>query len=415
MSARTEELKNDLTATVIYGEQIGEKLQNPDLTQSERADLASELEAVETKAKGIKLEYERAQKDDERELRIKNIGREHQLQTAADASEPAAVNYKSAVDALFDNDVFKHALQDKAFRESTEWKTGNIEYELKAPMDPVDSNPDDMVQHLRPGIVTPFVYPQRIAGLFTNLAMDGSSVSWLDMPGADGGADYVAYGGQKPSADVSLDVHVTKASKIATTYTVPDDALDDLTGLRATLEQVLMVGPNGIGVKAEAGYIGGSGTGTPLELAGIDSLSPTDLSGSGSNFVADIMGAALDIESETGAPATAAVLHPNDYFLLITLEGDDGRPLFAPFGNVYQAPSPLGFPVIRSKAVTPGTVYVGAWNLAYLYTRMAVNIRATREGIGLADKNLTMFVAETRQALVHPYGKSPFRTVSIGS
>lgn len=414
MSARTEELKSELTATVIYGEQVGEKLQNPDLSQSEKADLASELEAVETKAKGIKLDYERAQKDDERELRIKNIGREHELQTSAKQDEPA-VQYKSAIDALFDNEVFKAAVQDKAFRESTEWKTGNIEYELKAPVDPLDSNPGDMVQNLRPGIVTPFVYPQRVGPLFTQAQMDGSSVSWIDMPGADGGADYVTYGGQKPSADVSVDVHTTKAAKIATTYIVPDDALDDLTGLRSTLEQVLMVGPNGIGVKAEGEYVNGSGTGTPLQLAGVDSLSPTDLSGTGNNVVADLLAAALDIENETGAPATAAVMNPLDYFVLITLEdGVDGRPLFAPFGNVYQAPN-LGFPVIRSKAVDPGTIYVGAWNLAILYTRMAVNIRATREGIGLADKNLTMFVAETRQALIHPYGKSPFRTVSIGS
>lgn len=413
MSARTEELKTELTSTVIYGEGVGEKLQNPELSQSERADLTSELEAVETKAKGVKLEYERAQKDDERELRIKNIGREHELQTAGPL-EDAPTQYKSAVDALFDNEVFKHALQDKAFRDSTEWKTGNIEYELKAPIDPKDSNPDDLVQHLRPGIVTPFVYPQRVGPLFTQAQMDGSSVSWIDMPGANGGADYVTYGGQKPAADVSVDVHTTKAAKIATTYIVPDDALDDLSGLRSTLEQVLMVGPNGIGVKAEGEYIGGSGTGTPLELAGVASLNPSDLSGTGTNQVADLLAAALDIENETGAPATAAVMNPLDYFALITVEGDDGRPLFAPFGGVYQSPD-LGFPIIRSKAVTPGTVYVGAYNLAILYTRMAVNIRATREGIGLADNNLTMFVAETRQALIHPYGKSPFRTVSIGS
>ena len=159
---------------------------------------------------------------------------------------------------------------------------------------------------------------------------------------------------------------------------------------------------------------GGSGTGTPLHLAGIDSLSPTDVSGNGSNFVSDVIFAALDIEAETGFPATAAVVNPIDYFQMITLEGDDGRLLFAPFGGVYKDPS-LGFPTVRSKAVPNGTIYVGAWNLSILYTRMATTVRATNEGVGLADKNLTMFVAETGQALVHPYGKGPYRKVSLNT
>jgi hypothetical protein len=47
--------------------------------------------------------------------------------------------------------------------------------------------------------------------------------------------------------------------------------------------------------------------------------------------------------------------------------------------------------------------------------RQPVSIRATNQGIGLADKNLTMFVAEARGRLVHPYGKAQFRTVSMNT
>jgi hypothetical protein len=46
-----------------------------------------------------------------------------------------------------------------------------------------------------------------------------------------------------------------------------------------------------------------------------------------------------------------------------------------------------------------------------LYTRQAVNFAATNQGIGLLDKNLTMFRAETRVALAHPYSGSVYRTV----
>jgi HK97 family phage major capsid protein len=408
--ARLEELKNELAATIFYGEGLAEKLQDPGLSEAERADISSDFEAVEVKAQGLGRDIEKETKDVERNLRINAIGRDMNVQRP---DEPEPVEYKSPVDALFDNPEFKAAAADKTFRDTKRFDTGLIEF--KAPVNPTVTNPDDLVQNLRPGIVQPFVYPQRIGALFNNATMDGSSISWLDVSSADGKAGYAGYGTQKPGpAAVNVDVHTTKAAKIATTYTVPDDALDDLTALRSTIESVMLNGPAGLGVIAEQEYLGGSGTGTPLELAGVDQLSPTNVTGNGSNFVSDIFFAALDIEAQTGAPATAAVVNPIDYFQIITLEGDDGRPLFAPFGGVYQDPN-LGFPIVRSKAVANGTIYVGAWNLAILYTRQAVNIRATSEGIGLADKNLTMFVAETRQALIHPYGKAPFRLVSMNT
>lgn len=411
--ARAEELKNELAATIFYAEQIGEKMKNPDVSDAERADMSSELEAVELKAQNVERELVKQQKNDERELRIRNIGREHEVKQP---EEEPQVQYASAFDQLLDSAEFKAVRSMDPDMRSTRLWTSQVEY--KAPIDPTAANPDDDVQHLRPGIIGPFVYPQRVGGLFTNLPMDGSSVSWLDIPTADGNADYTAYGAQKAGpADLTVDVHVTKASKITTTYTVPDEALDDLTSLRATIEQVLSVGPGGVAVKAEAEYIAGSGTGTPLELAGIDSLSPTDMSGTGSNIVADIVAAALDIENETGFPATAVVMNPADYFTFITIENSgDGRPLFVPYGNVYAEPQGSVLPpVVRSKAVTAGTAYVGAFDKSFLYTRQAVTVRATNEGIGLADKNLTMFVAELRQALIHPYGDSVYRTVSITS
>jgi hypothetical protein len=48
-------------------------------------------------------------------------------------------------------------------------------------------------------------------------------------------------------------------------------------------------------------------------------------------------------------------------------------------------------------------------------TRRAVSLRATSEGLGLADFGLVLFVATVREALLHPYGKNPFRTVTLAS
>lgn len=411
--SRAEELKNELAATVFYGEEIGHKMENPDISDKERADLSAELEAVEKKAQDVQREYQKQLKDDERELRIKNIGREYEVQKPED--EPQA-EYKNAFQKLFDTAEFKAVRETPSDLRSNKGWTAQVEF--KAPVDPTTDNPSDLVPQVRPGLVQPFVYPQRVGSLFTQATMNGSTISWLDVPTADGQAEYTAYGAQKGGpADLTIDVHSTKASKITTTYTVPDEALDDLDALESTIRQILAVGPGGVQVLAESEYINGSGTGTPLQLAGIDSLSPDDVSGSGSNFVADVIFAALDIENDTGFAATAVVMNPADYFYFITIENSgDGRPLFAPYGNVYAEPQGAALPpIVRSKAVTPGTAYVGAWDRSLLYTRQGVTVRATNEGIGLADKNLTMFVAELRQALIHPYGASVYRTVSISS
>lgn len=408
---RAEELKNELAATIFYGEEIAQKMENPDLGDAERADLSSELEAVELKAENIQRDYKKQQKDDDRDLRIKNIGREHALTKAEETDDE--VHYSDALAALFDTAEFKAARDTQSDMRGTKPWTAQVEFKVE--VNPETANPADLVPTVRPGLVQPFVYPQRIGELFTQAQMDSSSVSWLDVPTAEGHADYTAYGAQKAGpADVGVDIHNTKASKITTTYIVPDEALDDLTALRSTIEQILATGPGGVRVKAETEYIQGSGTGTPLQIAGVESLSPDDVSGSGSNTVADIVFAALDIETETGFAATAAVMNPADYFGFITYENPtDGRPLFTPYGNVYAEPRGSVLPnVVRSKAVPSGTIYVGAWDRSILYTRQAVTVRATNEGIGLADKNLTMFVAELRQALIHPYGKAVYRTVS---
>jgi hypothetical protein len=56
---------------------------------------------------------------------------------------------------------------------------------------------------------------------------------------------------------------------------------------------------------------------------------------------------------------------------------------------------------VVSRKLQPGTVLVGDFQQSTLFTRMSVSLRASSEGIGLIDRNLTIFVAEARYALVH--------------
>ncbi len=75
----------------------------------------------------------------------------------------------------------------------------------------------------------------------------------------------------------------------------------------------------------------------------------------------------------------------------------------------------MGPRLVVSRQVDSGTAIVGAFKAATRYVRQGVTISADVAGLGLRDKNLVLFVAEMRELVLHRYGKSPFRTVSISS
>lgn len=400
--------RQELAALIKYGEELGSRLNSDDASAEERAEISAELKMVADKADAAKAEIKEHESQNALANKVARIGRQIFGDRKVEDDAPAAPD---AVAALLGSEQFKAIVADKQGRTQSGWTVG---LDFKS-TDPTATNPDDLVQHLRPGMVEPFVYPQRIGSLFAQATMEGNSVSWLYVASSDGDAGYVGYGGDKTSnAAITLDEDSVKAAKIATTFIVPDEALDDMPALQGTLRQMLLVGPNGVGVKAEEQYISGSGAGSPLELKGVDALSPSDVSGE-ADAILNVLRAIADIEDETGQAVTAVAINPQDAFTLASvLNPSDDRLQYSPFGGGPSLPN-IGVPWVKSRAVGQGTLYVGAWNASILYTRTATSIRATNQGLGLTDYNKTLFVAETRQALVHPYGADVYRTVTLGS
>jgi hypothetical protein len=70
---------------------------------------------------------------------------------------------------------------------------------------------------------------------------------------------------------------------------------------------------------------------------------------------------------------------------------------------------------VKTRKLAQGTAIVGQFSASTRYTRKAVTITADAAGLGLRDKNLVLFVAEVREALVHRYGKDPYRLVTIAT
>lgn len=412
--ARLEELKGELAATIQYGKQIGEKLQNPDLPEAERMDLRSDLEAAEKKAEKISIEVRGEQKDAERELRIKAIGRDMDVEdTNEDVVTP---EYGDPIEAFLKSDSFQNFAD--GVRGGKHPSMEPQDFALKAAKNVETEYVGDLTTQMIPGFANfNYQFPYRVGERFGQGAMSGSNVSFLKIPtGATGAAAYQANLGDTKGGDFALTVDIDNqfAKTIAARALIPEQNLDDIDALESEIRNILLVGPNGLAELREDDYINGNGT---TELEGILSLSPDDATLSGDYLSKSVLWAAAVLEDETGFTADTVLANPLDAFALRTEVGSvDNRPLNSPFGSGWGTGRDGELPpIVKTRKLTQGTAIVGQFSASTRYTRKSVTITADAAGLGLRDKNLVLFVAEVREALVHRYGADPYRTVTIAS
>lgn len=411
---RYEEIKRELGATVQYGKMVAEKLQNPDLTKSERADLEAEQEATLTKAEQLQRDGEAQLKADEREMRIKSIGRDMDVELKTD--EVVEVDYRDPVDEFLKSEQWREFSADvKAGRHPSEM---SVEIELKAAKNVESEYVGDLTTQMIPGIANfNYQFPYRVGDLFGQGTMAGSNVSFLKIPaGATGAAAYQANLGDTKGGDfgMTLDVSNQFAKTIAARALIPEQNLDDIDTLESEIRNILLVGPNGLAELREDDYINGNGT---TELEGILSLSPTNETLAGDYLSKSVLWAVAQMANETGFVADAILANPIDAFYLRTEVGTvDNRPLNSPFGSGWRGDIDGSLPrIVETRKLAQGTAIVGQFSASTRYTRKAVTITADAAGLGLRDKNLVLFVAEVREALVHRYGADPYRLVTIAT
>lgn len=410
--ARLEELKVELTATVTYAENIGARLEDPDLGKADRADLEAELEAAELKATSLQREIRSEEKTVERELRIKAIGRDIVVPQAMD--EPQVANFRDPVEALLKSEQFED------FREAIRNGSRDAKAEItwKAAADVTSDQAGDLVTQYVPGITNlNYTFPTPVGDLFSQAQMDGSNVSFVKMPtAATGDAQYqTSLGGQKGGTfAATLDVAQEFAKVIAAVATIPAQNLDDINALEGEVRNLLLVGPNGLAEMREDAYINGAGGSS--EIQGILDLGPADSTLAGDYVSKSVVKAVADIKAQTGFTADAVVVSPEDWFAIVTEVGtEDNRPLNTPWGGGWGIANSALPPLVVSRKLTPGQLIVGAFSAGTRYVRQGVTITADQAGLGLRDKNLVLFVAEVRELVLHRYGADPFRVVTVSS
>jgi hypothetical protein len=353
-------------------------------------------------------------KADTMDLRIKSIGRDMDVDLKTD--EVVEVEYADPVDEFLKSEQWKEFSADvKAGRHPAEM---SVEIDLKAAKNVESDYVGDLTTQMIPGIANfNYQFPYRVGDLFGQGQMGGSNVSFLKVPaGATGAAAYQANLGDQKGGDsgMTVDIDTQYAKTIAARALIPEQNLDDIDTLESEIRNLLLVGPNGLAELREDDYINGNGT---TELEGILSLSPTNETLAGDYFSKSVLWAAALMEDETGFVADAILANPIDAFYLRTEVGSvDNRPLNTPFGSGWTGNVDGSLPrIVKTRKLAQGTAIVGQFSASTRYTRKAVTITADAAGLGLRDKNLVLFVAEVREALVHRYGKDPYRLVTIAT
>lgn len=222
----------------------------------------------------------------------------------------------------------------------------------------------------------------------TNLA----AMDYLKETGYTNAAAVVAEGGLKPQSELTFEQAILNLKKMAHTFRVSEEMLDDNDGMEAYINQR---GIYGLKLKEEVQLVTGNGSASQLDgllmqstayvastVPGVTSIGLTD----------DILIAIKQVESADLA-ASAVLLNYLDA-AAVQLERDaDGNYRNPAFGNG----TIWGLPIIASKGIPQGQFVVGGFvGNATIWQRKGIEVRRSTEDRDNFVKNMVTILVEER-------------------
>lgn len=211
------------------------------------------------------------------------------------------------------------------------------------------------------------------------------------------GASSVTEVSAKPEVAMLWESDDAPVRKVAGWVPVSTEILEDADTLAGYINGRLAYM---LALREEQQVLTGAGTGPDLE--GIFTHSGVQTQASASDIPSTI-GAAIGLIEAVDGDADGIVMHPTDYWTMLTtryanqFDGgfSTGAPGAVPFQSVW------GLPVIRSRAsVSAGSAYVGAFKLgATLFDRKQTEIRIGNQHSDFFVTNKVAILAEERVAL----------------
>lgn len=224
----------------------------------------------------------------------------------------------------------------------------------------------------------------------TNLA----AIGYLQESGYTNNAAVVAPGEIKPQSEITFSDRILNMKKMAHTFRIDEEMLDDVDGLEAYIRER---GLWGLAIKEEGQLITGDGSATQLD--GL--LMPTNHTPYDGTTVPGVVPAnAMDdirvaiAQAEVAEiPASAVIMNRLDAAALDLEKDDDGKYLHPAFsGN-----TAWGLPVVRTNGIAQGTFIVAAFiGNAMIWQRKGIEVRRSTEDRDNFIRNKVTVLMEER-------------------
>ena len=250
--------------------------------------------------------------------------------------------------------------------------------------------------------------PLYVGDLFAQGNTDSAAVAWLEDSAVEGDAGSTAQGAKKNNIHfVNPKTNIEALKKITGILAFSDEMLEDHAWMASHVNQR---GVYRIAVAEENQILNGSGQ--QSQLQGVLTKSgilarEVEKTATTAEFGEAILGGAMDVLQESGFPADAIVINPQDYAAQRLAKDSNGQyfgggAFTGAYGNgqVQIVPSLWGLNTVISPRIAKGTALVGAFKAGGMLVRKGgVRIEATNSHADLFVSDVTVVRMEIRELL----------------
>lgn len=242
------------------------------------------------------------------------------------------------------------------------------------------------------GLLTPTTQRLFLRDVIPTAATNLAAMDYLQESGYTNAAAVVAEGGIKPQSELTFEQKVLVMKKMAHTFRVSEEVLDDNDGMEAYIRER---GIYGLRLKEEEQLVSGNGSATQLDGLIMQSTAYTNTTVPGvtsTGLVDDIRIAIAQVEGADLA-ASAVLLNYLDA-AAVQLERDaDGNLRNPAFGNG----TVWGLPVVATRGIPQGRFIVGGFvGNAIIWQRKGLEVRRSTEDRDNFIRNLITILIEER-------------------
>jgi len=250
---------------------------------------------------------------------------------------------------------------------------------------------------VRPGIQAPGFQRLTVADLLASGSTSSNVVRYLRESATTNGAGSVHEGASKPASAFTFEAVSDQVVKIATFLPISEEMLEDVPQLRSYLDTRLR---QLVGIEEEDELLNGTGAGDDINGL-LNRVTQSIDKANYANLFDAIAAARMLVQTVGFAEPDGIIINPHDAFDLDVAKAVAGTGAYFSGGPYSQAAdTPWGLRMVRTTAIAPGSVLVGAFGTqAQVFRRGGLSVDASNSHSDYFRRNLVAIRAEERLAL----------------